>query len=150
MPRIEKILFTGRTHTSASPRESGSRTHLDRIDMKTSASGSGSSQEHTFTSVLPHPTAEQLFAAAWSACYRGAIEYAANEMKLKLPPDLAIEIVVDMGQAGNEYLIQAHFNLVVPGVAREVAEALANRGHEVCPYSKATHGNIEVVREVTV
>ena len=72
MSKIEKVLFTGRTHTSSSARDGGSRVSHDKLDMKTSASGSGTSQEQTFTSVLPHPTAEQLFAAAWSACYRGA------------------------------------------------------------------------------
>ena len=150
MPKIDKVLFTGKTHTSTTPRESGSRATHDRLDMKTTASGSGTHQEHTFTAVLPHPTAEQLFAAAWSACYRGAVELAAQQMKMKLPPDLAIEIQVDLGQTGDEYFLQAHFNVIVPGVARDVAEALAQRGHETCPYSKATHGNIDVVTEITV
>ena len=150
MSKIEKVLFTGRTHTSSSARDGGSRVSHDKLDMKTSASGSGTSQEQTFTSVLPHPTAEQLFAAAWSACYRGAIELAAQEMKLKLPPDLAVEVVVDLGQTGNEYFLQARFNVIVPGVAREVAESLVHKGHETCPYSKATKGNIDVVSEITV
>jgi organic hydroperoxide reductase OsmC/OhrA len=71
-------------------------------------------------------------------------------MKLKLPSDLAVEIEVDLCQTGNDYFILARFNVIVPGVAREVAEALAHRAHEICPYSKATKGNIDVAVNVTV
>ena len=149
MSKIETVLFTGKTHTGASPRDGGARSH-GRLDIKTSASGSGTSQEQTFAAALPHPTAEQLFAGAWSACYHSAIGVAAQEMKLKLPADLAVEVEVDVGQTGNDYFIQARFNVIVPGVAGEVAEALAHRGHEICPYSKATRGNIDVAVNVTV
>ena len=149
MSKIEKVLFTGKTHTTASAREGASRA-AHRLDIKTSASGSGTSQEQVFAAALAHPTAEQLFAGAWSACYISAIEVAAQEMKVKLPPDLAVEIEIDLGQTGNAYFIQARFNVIVPGAAREVAEALAHRGHETCPYSKAIHGNIDVAVNVTV
>ena len=150
MSKIEKVLFTGKTHTAASPRDPASRALHDRLDIKTSASGSGTSQEQVFASALPHPTAEQLFAGAWSACYSGALGVAAQEMQLKLPSDLAVEMEVDLCQTGNDYFILARFNVIVPGVAREVAEALAHRAHEICPYSKATKGNIDVAVNVTV
>ena len=150
MPKIEKILFTGKTHTAASRRDGTSGGDHDRLDIETSASGSGTSQEQVFAAALPHPTAEQLFAGAWSACYIGALGLAAQEMKVKLPSDLAVEIEVDLGQTGDAYFIQARFNVILPGVALEVAEALAHRGHETCPYSKATKGNIDVAVNVTV
>jgi osmotically inducible protein OsmC len=150
MSKIETVLFTGKTHTAASPRNGGARAAHGRLDIKTSASGSGTSQEQVFEAALPHPTAEQLFAAAWSACYYSAIGVAAQEMKLKLPSDLAIEVEVDVGQTGNAYFIQARFNVIVPGANREVAEALAHKAHEICPYSKATKGNIDVGVNVTV
>lgn len=150
MSKIEKLLFTGKTHTTASPRDGAARGDRGRLDIKTSASGSGTSQEQVFAAALPHPTAEQLFAGAWSACYIGALGVAAQEMKMKLPSDLAVEIEVDLGQTGNAYFIQARFNVIVPGVAREVAEALAHEGHKICPYSKATKGNIDVAVNVTV
>jgi Ohr subfamily peroxiredoxin len=150
MSKIEKVLFTGKTHTAASPRDSASRSGHDRYDIKTSASGSGTNQEQVFAAALLHPTAEQLFAGAWSACYYGAMGVAAQEMKVKLPSDLAVEIEIDLGQTGNAYFIQARFNVIVPGVASEVAEALAHKAHEICPYSKATKGNIDVAMNVTV
>ncbi|GAA5073430.1 Ohr family peroxiredoxin [Lysobacter panacisoli] len=148
--QIEKVLFTGRTHTAASPREGSARAIHDRLDIQTSASGSGTQQEQVFASALPHPTAEQLFAGAWSACYSGALVLAAQEMKIKVPADLAVEIEVDLGQAGSDYFLQARFNVIVPGVAREVAEELAHRAHQTCPYSKATRGNIDIAVNVTV
>lgn len=150
MSKIEKVLFTGKTHTSASPRDGSSRATHGRLDIKTSASGSGTSQQQVFAAALPHPTAEQLFVGAWSACYSGAIAVAAEEMKLKLPSDLAVEVEVDLGQTGDDYFIQARFNVIVPGVDREVAEGLAHRAHQICPYSKATKGNIDVDVNVTV
>ena len=150
MSKIEKILFTGKTHTAASPRDDASRIAHGRLDIKTSASGSGTSQEQVFAAALPHPTAEQLFAGAWSACYIGALGVAAQEMKMKLPSDLAVEIEVDMVQTGDDYFLRARFNVIVPGETLEVAEALAHRGHEICPYSKATKGNIDVAVNVAV
>lgn len=150
MSKTETILFTGKTHTVASPRTGEARAAHGRLDIKTSASGSGTRQEQVFAAALPHPTAEQLFAGAWSACYYGAIGVAAQEMKLKLPCDLAVEIEADMVQSGNAYFLEARFNVIVPGEAREVAEALAHRAHEICPYSKATKGNIQVDVNVTV
>jgi len=150
MPKIEKVLFTGKTHTASSPREGASRGGHGRIDIRTSASGSGANQEQAFDGALPHPTAEQLFAGAWSACYHSAIGVAAQEKKLKLPDGLAVEVEVDLGQTGDAYFLQARFNVILPGMAHDEAEALAHRGHEICPYSKATHGNIDVAVNVTV
>ncbi len=150
MSKNEKILFTGKTHTAASPRDGASSAAHGRLDIKTSGAGSGTKQEQVFAAALPHPTAEQLFVGAWSACYYGALGVAAQEMKMKLPSDLAIEIDVEMVQTGEDYFLRARFNVIVPGVAREVAEALAHRGHEICPYSKATKGNIDVAVNVSV
>ncbi|GAB3092748.1 Ohr family peroxiredoxin [Lysobacter terrae] len=151
MSKTETILFTGRTHTAASPRKgTAPRAVHDRLDIQTSASGSGTSQEQVFAAVLPHPTAEQLFAGAWSACYSGALVLAAQEMKLKVPPDLAVEVEVDLVQSGDDYFLRARFNVIVPGVDRGIAEALAHKAHETCPYSKATKGNIDVAVNVSV
>ena len=121
-----------------------------RLDIETSASESGTGQEHTFVAVLPHPTAEQLFAGAWSACYPSALGVAAQALKIKLPAGLAVEVEVDVGQTGDDFYIQARFNVIVPGESQELAEALAHRAHEICPYSKATKDNIDVAVHVTV
>lgn len=150
MSKIEKVLFTGKTRTAATSRDPASRAGHGRIDIQTSASGSGTSQEQSFTAVLPHPTAEQLFAAAWSACYITALGVAAQQMKVTLPPDLVVEVEVDVGQTGAAFFIQARFHVTVPNVALEVAESLVHAGHALCPYSKAIHGNIDVAVSVSV
>jgi organic hydroperoxide reductase OsmC/OhrA len=72
----------------------------------------------------------------------------AKEMKLALPPDLSVDLEVDLGQTGAAYFIQARFNVRVPGVSHEVATALVHGAHEICPYSKATRGNIDVALNV--
>ncbi len=92
----------------------------------------------SFVDIVPHPTAEQFFAGAWSACYISAVVLAAQEKKVALPADLAVDIEVDLGQTGEDYFLQARFNVSLPGLAQDVAEAIAHRGHEICPYSKAT------------
>ena len=66
-------------------------------------------------------------------------------MKVRLPADLAIDTEVDLGTTGGAYLLQARLNVSLPGIEREVAQALVDGAHLECPYSKATHGNINVV-----
>jgi lipoyl-dependent peroxiredoxin len=69
---------------------------------------------------------------------------AAGQMKVALPPDLAVDAEVDLGTAGGEYFLQARLNVSLPGLDREVAQALTDAAHQTCPYSKATRGNIDV------
>jgi len=89
-----------------------------------------------------------LFAVGWSACFLSAIKIVAARMKLKLPADLSIDTEVDLGTTGGGYLLQARLNVNLPGIEREVAQALVDGAHQECPYSKATHGNISVVTNV--
>lgn len=147
MTKIETVLFTGKTHTTASGGDSASRSHDGRLDIKLSPgiAGNGAAAEHLFAAVQPHPTAEQLLAGAWSACFIAAIGLAAKERRVALPPDLALDVEVDLGMTGGAYFLQARINVSVPGVAREVAEAIVHDADEMCPYSKATRGNIDVV-----
>jgi organic hydroperoxide reductase OsmC/OhrA len=67
---------------------------------------------------------------------------AAAKMKTRLPADAAIDAEVDLCGTGGEYFLQARLNVSLPGVEREVAQALVNAAHQTCPYSKATRGNI--------
>jgi len=142
MNKIEKVLFKGKTHTTVSNTGDGH----GHVDMTLSSPGSA---ELVFAEVALHPTAEQLFAGAWSACYTGALGIVAAQNRVKLPADLSVDIEVDLGQAGNAYFLQARFNVRMPGIEREIAEKLAHGAHEICPYSKAVHGNIDVALNVT-
>lgn len=132
MTSTAKTLFTGRTHTS-SGRDGAARSTDGFVDVKLPQ---------------PHPAAEQLFAAAWSACYLGAIELAAAQRKIVLAGAPSADAEIDLNRTGESYFLQARFNVSVPGVDRETAEALAAAAHGICPYSKAVHGNIEVATSV--
>lgn len=134
MTKIEKVLYTGKTHTSSGGRNGTARSSDGRLDIKLSSPGTG-------TGTNP----EQLFGAGWSACFIGAIGKAAQQMEVTLPADLAVDAEIDLGTAGGGYFLQARLNVSLPGLDREVAQALVDAAHQTCPYSKATRGNIDVV-----
>jgi lipoyl-dependent peroxiredoxin len=132
MSTKEKVIFTGRTHTTGG-RDGAASSSDDFIDIKLPQ---------------PHPAAENLFAIAWSACFIGVIEVAAGQRKIKLPATPAVDAQVDLNMGDGGYFLRAHLKVSVPGVDREIAEELVEAAHGICPYSKATGGNIEVATEV--
>ena len=144
--KIQTVLLTGKTHTTASRREGAPRGD-DRVDIQLSTPGKAGN-EIVLKAIQLHPTAEQLFAGAWSACYTGALGVAAKAKKVALPSDMSVDIEVDLGQTGDAYFIQARIDVRMPGVALDVAEAIAHAAHDMCPYSKAVHGNIDVATNV--
>ena len=73
-----------------------------------------------------------------------AIGVAASQKKISLPADRAIDAEVDLGTNDGGYLLRARLNISLPGLDREVAQGLVDAAHQVCPYSKATRGNIDV------
>jgi osmotically inducible protein OsmC len=148
MTKIAKVLLTGKTYTTACDARIISGNHEGDININLSAPGNSAAPAYQFATVQPHPTAEQLFSGAWSACYIAAVGITAKEMKLTLPADTAVDIEVDLGLAGAEYLLQARLTLRVPGLALDVATALAHGADAMCPYSKATRGNIDVTLNV--
>ena len=133
MTQIEKLLYTAKTHTTGG-REGASRSSNGHLDVKLSRPGTAGSGTNP----------EQLFAAGWSACFEGAMGLAARKRKIALPADLAIDAEVDLGTTDGAYLLQARLNVSLPGVERELAQALVDEAHQTCPYSKATRGNIDV------
>jgi len=142
MSKIETVLVTGKTHTTASAND-GAGGH-GRLDLTLTTPGNAASPEYRYAAVQPHPTAEQLFAGAWSSCFIAAIGLVAAERKVKLPADLAVEIEVDLGKTGDAYFLQARLHVSAPGVPHEVAHSIVHAADQICPYSKATRGNIDV------
>lgn len=124
-----KVLFTGKTHNTAG-RDGGARSSDGFLDLKIPE---------------PHPAAENLFGAAWSACYMGAIGLVAAQRKVALPADLAVDATIDLLNEASAFFLRARFDVALPGLDRDVARDLVDTAHTICPYSKATHGNIEVV-----
>jgi Ohr subfamily peroxiredoxin len=132
--QVEKVLYTGKTHTTGG-RDGASRSSDGRLDIKLSSPGTSG------TGTNP----EQLFAAGWSACFEGAMGIAARKMRITMPADAAIDAEVDLCSNDGGYFLQARLNVSLPGLDREVAQALVDAAHQTCPYSKATRGNIDVV-----
>lgn len=141
MSKIEQVLFSGNSHATINRDPNVQRGEIGVLDLKLSASG-GESREFIATEL--HPRAEQLFSGAWSACYISAFEIAASMKKITLPSDYSVDVQVSIGSVGNGHCIGAQFTVRVLGLATEIVEAIAHQAHQLCPYSKAVHGNIEV------
>ena len=92
----------------------------------------------------PHPAAENFFGAAWAGCFMGAIGLAAAQKKIALPEAPSVDATIDLVMDGGEFFLRAKLDVAVPGVETEAARELVEIAHEICPYSKATRGNIEV------
>ena len=137
MTQIEKVLYTAKAHTTGG-RDGASRTSDGRLDVKLSSPGAAAGGTNP----------EQLFAAGWSACFLSAVELAAARRKVTLPADRAIDAEVDLGTNDGGYVLRARLNVSLPGLDREVAQALVDEAHQLCPYSKATRGNIDVAINV--
>jgi len=144
MSKIQKILSTGKTHTTSTEPGGILRSHEAHLNFNMSTARTGASQPLAVTAVGLHPAAENMFAGAWSACYIAAVGLVAKAKNVALPPETAVDIEVDMGNAGSELFLQARIKLIVPGVDQNVADMIAHAADQMCPYSKATRGNIDV------
>src|SRR5690349_22018379 len=122
--KTSKVLYTAKTHTTGGREHGVAKSSDGHLDIKLSAPGTNG--------VGTNP--EQLFAAGWSACFEGAMGLAARRMKVSLPADLAIDAEVDLGMTGEAYLLQARLNVSLPGLEREVAQAVVDAAHQTCPY----------------
>lgn len=137
----EKILYTAHA-TSTGGREGTSRSDDGALDVKLSTpkglGGAGG----------PGTNPEQLFAAGYSACFIGAMKYVASVQKMQLPSDTRIDAEVGIGPIPNGFGIQVALNISLPGMDKAAAQKLVEAAHQVCPYSNATRGNIEVALRV--
>jgi osmotically inducible protein OsmC len=131
------VLYTAEATTRAG-RKGHSETADGRIKLDMalpkSMGGDGS----------PGANPEQLFAMGYSACFGGAIDYVANQQKKSIK-DISVTAKVSIGtdeKGGLKLAVELEPHL--PGVPLPEAEALVAAAHQVCPYSKATRGNVEV------
>ena len=93
---------------------------------------------------------EQLFAAGYSACFIGAIKFVASQSKKQIPADASITGKVGIGQIPGGFGLEVELNINLPGLDQAEAEELVAKAHQVCPYSNATRGNIDVRLNVSV
>ena len=141
MTKIDQVLKSGKSNASFNHDPAVQRGEHGVLDLKLSAP-SGESLDFLATEL--HPRAEQLFSGAWSACYISAFEIVAQMKKVTLPSDYSVDVKVSIGSVGNAFCLGAEFTIRAPGLAAEVIESIARQAHQLCPYSKAVHGNIEV------
>ncbi len=87
---------------------------------------------------------EQLFAAGYSACFIGALRFVAGKAKLALPADTSIKGAVGIGPIATGFAIQVKLEVSIPGLPKDQAQKLVEQAHQVCPYSNATRGNVDV------
>jgi osmotically inducible protein OsmC len=130
-----RVLHTARTHTTGGRENGAARSSDGRLDVRLSTPGSAR--------IGTNP--EQLFAVAWSASLESAIAVAARKKKTVLPTDVEIDAELDLNVAEDGYFLSARLNVSLPGIHRDIAQALIDEAHENCPYSRATRGNIDVV-----
>ena len=133
MTQIDKVLYTGKVHTTGG-RDGEAHSDDGRLSIKLSPPGSQGAGTNP----------EQLFAAGWSACFIGALGRAASKLNVALPSAPSVHAEVDLAMAGDAFLLQARLRVHIPDVDGEVAHALVEAAHGICPYSKATRGNIHV------
>jgi Ohr subfamily peroxiredoxin len=134
MTQPVKLLYTAKAHTTGGREGGASRTTDGRLDVKLSVPGGPGNGTNP----------EQLFAVGWSACFLSAIKHVAAKMKVKLPPDVAIDPEVDLFSGDDGYFLKARLNVSLPGLDRQIAQSVLDGAEQTCPYSKATRGNIDV------
>ncbi|WP_296001496.1 OsmC family protein [Rugamonas sp.] len=145
MSKIQNVFSTGKTHTTSAVPGGIARSPEAKLNINMSAPGTGAADALTLNAVDAHPTAEKMFAGAWSGCLMAITGVVAKSKKLVLPPETAVGVEVDMGITGSEFFLQARITLLAPGIDQKVADDLLHAVDQMCPYSKSTRGNIDVV-----
>src|SRR4051812_6396279 len=133
--KIDKVIYTAKAHTTGGRDGGASRTSDGRLDVRLTIPGTKGDGTNP----------EQLLAVGWSSCFLSAIKIVAARSKVKLPLDVAVDAEVDLGTTQGKYFIQARLNVSLPGIDAETAQKLVDGAHLECPYSKAMHGNIDIV-----
>jgi len=137
----EKILYTAHA-TSTGGRAGTSKSDDGALDVRlTTPKGLGGDG-------APGTNPEQMFAAGYSACFIGAMKAVAGKQKIKLPDDTSINASVAIGPIPQGFGIEVWMKINVPGMDKAQVQQIVDAAHQVCPYSNATRGNVEVTLTV--
>ncbi len=139
-----EVIYTAESTATGGGRDGHVKSSDNRIDLDTrppkEAGGSGEGTNP-----------EQLFSAGYAACFLSALQLVARSEKVALDSASGITAQVALGKdADGGYGINANLIGYLPGLSRDEAEDLMHKAHQVCPYSKATRGNIDVTLSVKV
>jgi Ohr subfamily peroxiredoxin len=140
---IEKVIYIGRAKAMGG-RVGTAKSDNGQIDLKLDrpvemgGKGNGTNPE-------------QLFAVGYAACFIGALRVVAGKRHIRIPEEVAIDSAVSFGPLKGEvegFGIAVAMTIHLPGIERTTAEELVHQAHQVCPFSNATRGNIDVLLTV--
>jgi Ohr subfamily peroxiredoxin len=135
---IEKVLYTAHTRTTGGRDGHGSSAD-GALDVRLSPPGSGK----------PGTNPEQLFGIGYSACFIGAMRRAGAPLGIRVPEDVAVNADVSLGNTADQgFALAAKLTITLPGLSAEHKRQLVDGAHQICPYSHATRGNIDVRFEI--
>ena len=131
---LETVIYTAHTHVTGG-RSGAGRSSDGAVDVKLSTPGSGK----------PGTNPEQLFGIGYSACFIGALQFAAAAKKLRLPDDASVDAEVTLGKTGaGDYQLAVKLNVDLPGFDDSLKRELIEAAHQTCPYSRMTRGHVDV------
>lgn len=131
---LETVIYTAHTHVTGGRSGTG-RSSDGAVDVQLSTPGSG----------RPGTNPEQLFGIGYSACFIGALQFAAAARKLRLPEDASVDAEVTLGKiAAGDYQLAVKLNVDLPGFDESLKRELIEAAHQTCPYSRMTRGHVDV------
>ncbi|WP_137167928.1 organic hydroperoxide resistance protein [Salinimonas lutimaris] len=137
MHKLEQVIYTG-TATATGGRDGTAKSSDDRLQVNLSVPKALGGDDGQGTNP------EQMFAAGYSACFIGALKHVAGTQKITLGSDISVTAEVSIGPIEKGFAIAAKLTVDLADMEQQQAESLVAQAHEVCPYSNATRGNIEV------
>ena len=138
MRTIEKVVYTAHTHT-AGGREGWGKSSDGQLDVKLSTPGSNK----------PGTNPEQLFGIGYSACFMGAMHRAGAPLGIRVPDEVSVDADVSLGTTADQgFALAVKLTINLPGLDAEQKKQLVDGAHQLCPYSHATRGNIDVRFEI--
>ncbi|MEQ8599289.1 MAG: organic hydroperoxide resistance protein [Devosia sp.] len=141
---IKSAVYTAHAHTTGGRAGGTSKTDDGRLEVTLDTPKAMGGNDG------PGTNPEQLFAAGYSACFLGALKAVARGEKVQLPDETTIDASVSFGEnaKGPGFAIAVELKITVPGFDKAEAEGLVEKAHQICPYSNATRGNVDVTLTV--
>ncbi|MBB1325157.1 organic hydroperoxide resistance protein [Pseudoalteromonas sp. SR45-1] len=134
---LQNVAYTAKA-TATGGREGVAKSDDGRLDVKLSTPKGLGGDDGKGTNP------EQLFAAGYAACFIGALKFVAGSEKIDLPSDTHIDSQVSIGAIEGGFGIAVKLAVSLGDMDKAAAQELVDKAHQVCPYSNATRGNIEV------
>jgi osmotically inducible protein OsmC len=134
------VLYTAHASATGGGRDGRSRTDDGKIDVSLSVPKAMGGDDG------PGTNPEQLFATGYAACFLGALRLVSKEAGTPVGPDTQVQASVGFGKntRGEGFNLDIALKVSNTGLDQATAQSLVERAHQVCPYSNATRGNVDV------